>query len=1356
MPFHLLLTYLAFCCASLILAVIPPAHARSVETAALTPASRAAAAAAGYGLTGSGRLNSHSRSNYLPSRPSSLTDLTLSDTVVLTSVEGGLYAVDRQSGHRLWSLPPHAGHQSDSLLRPLVTALYGKDQRSFAEIASSFSSKLGLGSMPELEAGGIYIVEPSSAGDIYVLTPSTSDDDVAAFDAGPNGRVKLDKLPLTLPQLVELSPFSFAGDDTRVFVGQKQTTLVELDVRTGQLGAVFGGRAGGIWCGAQANEPASSSEGKSADSEACIDDENAFGATSQASHWAYVGRTDYTLNIHARNSPDLLQTLHFSTFTPNAGDRDIQSIWYRANHPDGRAIMGMPEDGSVVCFNLTEAEQPANGNEDSSKTLWSTQLEASVAGIFDVVYPAPHLQNSKSMSRPILVSHPPVPISRLFPQIASGGSASGGGIPSLGSGSESRTHRSTYLGIAGDSLFAMGSNRFPLVAFASKAVSSLPDGQDHSHNGFASPLPPSQGDWANERKCASFGCWLGSYDVTVDSSMEGALQESLLPSRPLLEIGDGRGGRPPLAIGDSSSSGNDSSPNDYEEEEEHNDEDRSWESPSNSPRKSNASPRRTPESTKPKRRDPIDDEEPSPSAQVRPWKSRLAIGLLQLIGLLLIGLLTGAVYLGLEQQKAQSETQAATIAKGVVWVPAFKEDEAGFSIDREKIDREEAKQLQEAIEESKKALAKAGASSSNNDANTKVNGNANGSVEGANGQVEEGSGIAKKKANKRRRRGKRAGAAAAAKAAKAAKAEGDDEEGDEDDDDDEEAGEGTDRRTSSNGAPSRARSGSQSTLAEANETPRKKPSHASTGSSGSAGSEIRHSAISAIKLPSKNSPQITQALMSPNTNSPRLEAGWPSVNADLNADTDGDAVKAAGEEASRIAMGATVASATDGMKASSLTISDEVLGYGSSGTVVFKGTFQGRAVAVKRLLRDFVNVASKEVSLLESADNHPNVIRYFYKELTPSFLLIALELCPASLAEVVEKPNDFRDLSVLLDPKRALRQISSGLRHLHSLSIVHRDIKPQNILVSLSSNGRALKMLLSDFGLSKKLDSVAQTSFSQTMNNPGGTVGWRAPEILRGDVNLDAGSESESSLGNASSSSSSSSPNGGKEEKQRLTRAVDIFALGCLAYYVLSNGDHPFGSRFEREMNIIRKRVDTSRLDGLGEEGHEAQDLVLQMVEHDPRQRPSASEILTHPYFWDANKRLNFLQDASDRFEIMEKDPPSPALVILESKAMQVVGTDWHRRCDKAFLENLGKFRKYDPGSVQDLLRAMRNKKHHYQDMPPHLKRMLGPIPDGFLAYFTRRFPELFLHVHRVIVEQPLIRSEPMFREYFVCADQDH
>jgi hypothetical protein len=58
----------------------------------------------------------------------------------------------------------------------------------------------------------------------------------------------------------------------------------------------------------------------------------------------------------------------------------------------------------------------------------------------------------------------------------------------------------------------------------------------------------------------------------------------------------------------------------------------------------------------------------------------------------------------------------------------------------------------------------------------------------------------------------------------------------------------------------------------------------------------------------------------------------------------------------------------------------------------------------------------------------------------------------------------------------------------------------------------------------------------------------------------------------------------------------------------------------------------------------------------------------------------------------MCRDPRDPHLVLLENGAVDVVSTDWPSRLDKIFVENLGKFRKYDRRSVQDLLRALRNK----------------------------------------------------------------
>lgn len=457
---------------------------------------------------------------------------------------------------------------------------------------------------------------------------------------------------------------------------------------------------------------------------------------------------------------------------------------------------------------------------------------------------------------------------------------------------------------------------------------------------------------------------------------------------------------------------------------------------------------------------------------------------------------------------------------------------------------------------------------------------------------------------------------------------------------------------------------------------------------------------------------------------------------------------------------------------------DQILGYGSGGTVVYKGQFEGRDVAVKRMLHQYYDLASREVELLQKSDDHPNVIRYFCQQKTHDFLYIAVERCQASLWDLY-KDGEARDglkeeqLSLLTatnsNVANALYQLAAGLHHLHGLRIIHRDIKPQNILIAYPRpNQKNLRFVISDFGLCRTLPNDVST-LAGTIGANAGTVGWKAPELIgasrtdtsTSDPNAPRSGADQSGTSKDGSSQDSSVETGSSGVK----RAVDIFSLGCVYFYVLTNGGHPFDSKEEleiwhaqREMNIKKGLMNLDKLKRLGDdESVEPTHLIEWMLAPKPEGRPTASQVLNHPFFWSAQKRLNFLCDVSDHFEREPRGPPfsvepmSDALWTLEDQGEEVHGGDFLRRLDKKFVDSLGKQRKYTADRMLDLLRALRNKRHHYADLSDELKLRVGELPSGYLKYWTSRFPRLLIVCWNVVMELGL-ESDARFRGYLTEA----
>ncbi|KAL8523998.1 hypothetical protein ACS0TY_013817 [Phlomoides rotata] len=427
----------------------------------------------------------------------------------------------------------------------------------------------------------------------------------------------------------------------------------------------------------------------------------------------------------------------------------------------------------------------------------------------------------------------------------------------------------------------------------------------------------------------------------------------------------------------------------------------------------------------------------------------------------------------------------------------------------------------------------------------------------------------------------------------------------------------------------------------------------------------------------------------------------------------------------------------DGRKIGRLIVTDKEIAKGSNGTIVLEGHYDGRSVAVKRLVRTHHDVAVKEIQNLIASDQHPNIVRWYGVEYDQDFVYLCLERCKCSLHDLIsistskdqitrkdqnrESPSlslvhsNNKDLdcelwkvngypSALL--LKLMRDIVYGLAHLHELGIIHRDLKPQNVLVITD---RSISAKISDMGISKHLDGDMSSLTKHTTGY--GSSGWQAPEQLR---------------------------------HERQTRAVDLFSLGCILFFCITGGKHPFGENLERDVNIVNARKDLFIIDHLPE----ATDLVSKLLDPVPFLRPKAIQVMNHPFFWSSETRLSFLRDVSDRVELEDRENASELLDALENQGkLALGGGKWDEKMENAFINDIGRYRRYKYDSVRDLLRVVRNKLNHYRELSKEIQLILGSVPEGFDSYFSTRFPKLLIVVYHVILSH--CSEEEIFHKYF-------
>ncbi|KAK4014954.1 hypothetical protein OUZ56_027466 [Daphnia magna] len=222
-----------------------------------------------------------------------------------------------------------------------------------------------------------------------------------------------------------------------------------------------------------------------------------------------------------------------------------------------------------------------------------------------------------------------------------------------------------------------------------------------------------------------------------------------------------------------------------------------------------------------------------------------------------------------------------------------------------------------------------------------------------------------------------------------------------------------------------------------------------------------------------------------------------------------------------------------------------LLGRGSFGTV-FKGKFGGRDVAVKRVELHKVNQREEE-AMLEL--DHPNIVKLFHCENDKDFRYYAMELCDASLDQLFLEPDNPRKYKGPMPRDiEAFQQLASGLEHIHSKKLIHRDIKPCNILISATSTRQHIEVTLKwdGFGMAKSVNEKGLHSWSGVR----GTRTWYAPEVLEKLIE------------------------GKKAEQEEFWGTVqsDVFVLGLVFGYLFLKGEHLYGSgETEIHKNIIEK-----------------------------------------------------------------------------------------------------------------------------------------------------------------------------------------
>ncbi|CAN6292087.1 unnamed protein product [Urochloa humidicola] len=262
----------------------------------------------------------------------------------------------------------------------------------------------------------------------------------------------------------------------------------------------------------------------------------------------------------------------------------------------------------------------------------------------------------------------------------------------------------------------------------------------------------------------------------------------------------------------------------------------------------------------------------------------------------------------------------------------------------------------------------------------------------------------------------------------------------------------------------------------------------------------------------------------------------------------------------------------------------------------------------KRRLRTAVDVADvrREVAIMASLPDHPALVRLRAAYEDAEAVHLVMELCDGGeLFDRIVARGRYTERAAAA----AARTVAEVVRACHAHGVMHRDLKPENFLYAGKSEDAQLKAI--DFGLSVFFRPGER--FTEIVGSPY----YMAPEVLR--------------------------RNYGPE--------VDIWSAGVILYILLC-GVPPFWAETEQGVAraILRGSLDLQR-EPWPRISESAKSLVRQMLQMDPRKRPTAQQVLEHPWVQNARRAPNVplgdvVRARLQQFSAMNK---------LKKKAMRVI-----------------------------------------------------------------------------------------------------